>query len=133
MTTKTATATKTHRVFDVIKGLYPVTFANVREADPEGLLDIFEGSDSTRDAYFRAVADYTLTEAATQAASTAGWHWADSLRGFDTDHDDDCNQGPGAYKSSDPCNCKKNQWTNNQRWGSELWDDIQQRIAELND
>ncbi len=115
----THTATKTHRVFDVIRGLYPVTFANVREADPQELLDIFSGSDSTRDAYFEAVAEYTLTE----ASFHAGCDWADSLRGFDTDHDE-CN---GKY-----CKCKEQQWADNQRWGSELWEAIQQRIRELN-
>jgi len=128
----TATA-HSHRVFEAIQGLWPVTFANVREADPAALLDIFEGADNTRDAYFEAVTDATLPEAAAQAAATAGWHWAEWLQGFDTDHGDECDQGPGAYKSSDWCNCKNQQYADNQQWGQDLWEAIQQRIDQLND
>ena len=125
MTTKTATA-HSHRVFDAIRGLWPVTFDNVQEADPQALLDIFEGADNTRDAYFEAVA--TMINAA-----QAGHRWAIEMSEFDTDHDDECDQGPGAYKSSDPCDCKERQYADNQQWGTDLWQAIQQRIQELND
>lgn len=126
MTAKNTTATAhSHRVFEVLQGLWPVTFDNVVEADPEGLLDIFEGSDSTRDRYFEAIA-------AANNITQAGHSWANKMSGFDTDHRDDCDQGTGAYKSSDWCNCKKQQWSDNQQWGQELWSAIQQRIQELN-
>jgi len=121
----TATA-HSHRVFEAIQGLWPVTFANVREADPQGLLDIFEGSDSTRDAYFEAVTDNKPHENTT---FNAGSDWADSLRGFDTDHDDECErETAGEWE----CHCKIDQYENNHQWGQELWEAIQQRIAELN-
>lgn len=128
------TAAATHRVFEAIQGLWPVTYANVREADPQGLLDIFEGADNTRDAYFEAVtanfeavADGTCT--LTEAAAYAGRDWADSLNGFDTDHRDECYYATG----SQVCNCKKQQYADNRLWGQDLWEAIQQRINELND
>jgi len=131
MTAKTATAT--HRVFEAIQGLWPVTFANVREADPAGLLDIFEGAENTRDAYFEAVTDYIQWVAGKVytypgAAVYAGRDWADSLQGFDTDHTDECYFSTGSHS----CRCKEQQWFNNQQWGQELWEAIQQRIRELN-
>jgi len=124
----TATA-HSHRVFEAIQGLWPVTFANVREADPQGLLDIFEGSDSTRDRYIEALS--LCWNLKSQNGKNGKW-WASYLSAFDTDHRDECDQGPGAYKSSDPCNCKKQQYADNQQWGQELWEAIQQRIRELN-
>jgi hypothetical protein len=129
MTTKTAAATKTHRVFDAINGLYPVTFANVREADPAALLDIFEGSDSTRDAYFEAT--FNAGRFWPEVAATAGCDWADYLRGFDTDHDDECELLEAAGEWD--CHCKIDQYENNHQWGRDLWEAIQQRIQELND
>lgn len=124
MTTKTAT--KTHRVFAALQGLWPVTFANVREADPAALLDIFSGNDSTRDAYFEVIS-YRNYDAA-----SAGDHWACSLQYRDTDHEDECENNSNAYKHSTDCNCKYQQWLSNQRWGQELYAAIQQRINELN-
>lgn len=127
------TSTATHRVFEAIQGLWPVTLANVREADPQGLLDIFEGADNTRDAYFANVTS-SLNDNFTHAenAQRAGESWADWLSDFDTDHTRECDQGPGCCKSSDWCSCKKGQWLANEQWGQELYNDIQQRITELN-
>jgi hypothetical protein len=123
----TATATKTHRVFDVINGLYPVTFANVREADPAALLDIFEGSDSTRDCYLTEVCWTTIHKITNPRPP--GDLWASYLSGFDTEHRDEC------YFSDSTmgCRCKEQQWADNQQWGTEVYEAIQQRIAELND
>jgi hypothetical protein len=123
--TDTATA-HSHRVFEVIQGLWPVTFANVREADPEGLLDLFSGSDSTRDAYFEVILYRSYN------AASAGDHWACSLQYRDTDHEDECENNSNAYKHSTDCSCKHHQWLSNQRWGQELYAAIQQRIQELN-
>ena len=123
MTTKTATATKTHRVFDVINGLYPVTFANVREADPAALLDIFEGSDSTRDLYFEVTAAVIDME-------MAGHIWANEMSGFNTAHTDECYFSNGTMAKG--CRCKEQQWADNQHWGQDLWEAIQQRINVLN-
>ena len=116
----TSNATATHRVFDALQGLYPVTFANVREADPEGLLDIFEGADNTRDAYF----EHAIMGSYGQARA-AGHRWADYLKYFGTDHEDEC-------QSPEGCACKAGQWHNNQQWGTELYEAIEQRIDELN-
>lgn len=91
------------RLFDALRGLYPVTFDNVREADPEGLLDIFEGSEYTPDHYFKAVRS--------RDPRTAGQEWAKALSGCC-----DCN------------GCKKSR----QQEGRELYQDIEQRIRELN-
>lgn len=128
MTAKTAT--KTHRVFDAIQGLWPVTFANVREADPQGLLDIFEGSDSTRDRYFERVVDWKdwLNLSRFTDRGVAGNLWATYLSGFDTEHRDECCFSDGSQN----CICKQQQYTDNQQWGTELFEAIQQRIQELN-
>jgi hypothetical protein len=136
MTTTTATAT--HRVFDVINGLYPVTFANVREADPEGLLDIFEGAENTRDAYFDMLRQHYLyldnediaqyragIHTFNNLADIAAEEWADWLAGS-WGHDEDCDCDRG-------CTCQQRQWNNNQVWGKELYQIILQRIRELND
>jgi hypothetical protein len=120
MTAKTAAAT--HRVFEAIQGLWPVTFANVREADPAGLLDIFEGSDSTRDRYIEVTAAVTETQ-------MAGHLWANDMSGFDTDHTDECYFSAGSMG----CRCKERQYADNQQWGQDLWEAIQQRIDRLND
>lgn len=124
MTAKTATAT--HRVFDALQGLWPVTFANVREADPEGLLDIFEGADNTRDAYF----EQTSLATKNHTAIEAGELWADYLSDFDTDHEEECDNDYGHHTD---CNCKNQQYENNRYWGWQLYEAIEQRIRELND
>lgn len=124
MTTKNTTAT--HRVFEAIQGLWPVTFANVREADPQHLLDIFEGAENTRDRYIEVTA-------AANNITQAGLDWANDLSGFDTDHDDECENNSNAYKHSTDCDCKNQQYANNQQWGTEVYEAIQQRIRELND
>ena len=125
------TAAPTHRVFEALQGLWPVTYANVREADPQGLLDIFEGAENTRDAYFEAT--FNAGRFWPEEAATAGRDWADSLQGFDPDHDDECENNSNANKHSTDCGCKEQQWLDNQQWGQDLWEAIQQRINELND
>lgn len=125
----TATATKTHRVFDVINGLYPVTFHNVREADPAALLDIFEENTDTRDLYFEQVIKSNNTaDWLKHSKGQEGNIWATTLSGFDTEHTDECYFSDG----SQGCRCKEQQWTENQQWGRDLFKDIQQRIGELN-
>ena len=119
MTTKTAT--KTHRVFAALQGLWPVTFANVREADPAALLDIFEENIDTRDLYFEVTA-------AVINVTQAGHRWANEMSGFDTEHTDECYFSTG----SRVCRCKEQQWADNQQWGRKIWEDIQQRINALN-
>ena len=116
----------THRIFDALQGLYPVTFANVREADPRGLLDIFEGSDSTRDRYLAEVCWSTIHNVS--YPRPPGDLWAGYLSGFDTEHTDEC------YFSDGPqgCRCKERQWDENQQWGTEVYEAIKQRIRELN-
>ena len=109
MTTKTAA--KTHRVFAALQGLWPVTFANVVEADPQELLDIFSGSDSTRDAYFEAVTDTNGNLPPYVNAQRAGWEWAQSLEGLGIDHTDACYFSDG----SQYCKCKEQQWADNQQ------------------
>ena len=131
------TVAATHRVFDVINGLYPVTFANVREADPQHLLDIFEGADNTRDAYFDAVRS--------QNPRTAGWEWADALSGYFGGHDSDCDHTAVTHQTTSrlngrvmathpvtTCVCYARHRNDNQQWGEALYQDIQQRIRELN-
>ena len=125
------TVAATHRVFDVINGLYPVTFANVREADPAALLDIFEGSDSTRDLYFEQVIESNSTaDWLKHSKGQEGNIWATTLGGFDTEHRDECYFSDGTMAKG--CRCKEQQWADNQQWGEALYQDIQQRINELN-
>ena len=124
----TAAATKTHRVFDVINGLYPVTFNNVREADPAALLDIFEENTDTRDLYFEAVTDTNGNLPPYVNAQRAGCEWAESLEGLGIDHTDECYFSDG----SQGCRCKEHQWDDNRQWGTEVYLAIQQRINELN-
>lgn len=119
----TSNATATHRVFEAIQGLWPVTAANVREADPEALLDLFEGAENTRDLYFDEVISYMKPH---DSADVAAELWADALAIYETDHDDDCDDAL-------TCLCKQRQWQNNRDWGQELYGAIQQRIRQLND
>lgn len=123
------TATATHKVFAALQGLWPVTFANVREADPEGLLDIFEGAEGTRDQYLSVVIAHTRTqEPLWIQRNTAGRLWAESLEGLGTDHTDACYRSDG-WKQ---CRCKDEHYNLNHRWGTELFAAIQQRIEALN-
>ncbi len=128
--TMTHTAIKTHRVFEAIQGLWPVTFANVREADPAALLDIFEGADNTRDAYFEMLTQQFGgdCEGYDNPSYQAADEWADWLA-YSWGHDEDCDN---ITRHKTDCTCQQRQWYNNQVWGKELYQDIQYRIRELN-
>ena len=123
-------STATHRVFDALAGLYPVTFANVIEADPRGLLDIFEGADNTRDAYFDCL---TRMDPFAYKPYAAGMLWADHLTGYFDGHDSDCDIiAPGNSGTSYGCVCRERHYNSNRIWGTELYEAIEQRIDELN-